>query len=32
MDCTWNEEGRCLKNKDEPSFGIGKIKNKISEM
>jgi hypothetical protein len=32
MDCTWNEEGRCLRNKDEPVHGVGKIKEKMSEM
>jgi hypothetical protein len=32
MDCTWSEEGRTLKNKDEPVYGVGKIKNRISEM
>jgi hypothetical protein len=32
MDCTWNEEGRCFKNKDKPLYGVGKIKEKISEM
>jgi hypothetical protein len=31
MDCTWNEEGRCLKNKDEPVYGVGKVK-RMSEM
>jgi hypothetical protein len=32
MDCVWNVEGRTLKNKDEPYFGIGKVKEKISEL
>jgi hypothetical protein len=32
MDCTWNEEGRCLKNKDEPLFGVGRIRHRISEL
>jgi hypothetical protein len=32
MDCAWNVEGRSVKNKDEPYPGVGKIKEKLSEM
>jgi hypothetical protein len=32
MDCTWNEESRTLRNKDEPERKKRRVKEKLDDM